>query len=190
MSLSEEKILELNVSYDNLSVNKDLKIAFKESLSSGMHGLCFSPYMEGQEPGTYMSETQIRRRIEIIKPYTKWIRSFSTTQGNELIPRIAKEYGIKTFVGAWLGDDLEINEREMANLIDLANEGLVDIASVGNEVMYRGDLTEEKLIEYINQAKEAIKDIPVGYVDSYYEFVDRPQITEACDVIFCKSCKR
>ena len=46
--------------------------------------------------------------MKIIKPYTKWIRSFSCTDGNEAIPRIAKEYGIKTLVGAWLGDDDEI----------------------------------------------------------------------------------
>ena len=65
--------------------------------------------------------------MEIIKPYTKWIRSFSCTDGNESIPKIAKEFGIKTLVGAWLGDDSEINKREIANLIELANKGYVRI---------------------------------------------------------------
>jgi len=183
MSLREEKFLALTaVDYDDVSI-KGLRKTFKKVLKNGVHGLCFSPYMDGQEPGQVLSEEQIRRRIEIIKPYTNWIRSFSCTEGNELIPIIAKEYGLKTLVGAWLGDDVDINENEMKGLIKLANEGFVDVAAVGNEVMYRGDLTEDKLIDFIVRAKKEIKDVPVGYVDAYYEFSDRPAITEVCDVI-------
>jgi len=162
---------------------EELKSLCNKVLKNGMHGLCFSPYKEGQKPGDLMSEAQIRRRLEIIKPYTKWIRSFSCTDGNEAIPRIAHEFGIKTLVGAWLGDDPKINEQEITNLIKLADEGYVDIAAVGNEVMYRGDLTEDELLEFIYQVKEALPNVPVGYVDAYYEFADRPRITEACDVI-------
>ena len=87
------------------------------------------------------------------------------------------------FVGAWLGEDLEKNEEEIQGLIELAKAGLVDVAAVGNEVMYREELTEDELIGYINGVKQAIPGIEVGYVDAYYEFTDRPRITEACDVI-------
>lgn len=183
MSYKPERFLSLaSIDYSGKSED-ELKQLCRQVLQGGMHGLCFSPYMENQEPGEQISEEQIRRRMEIIKPYTKWIRSFSCTEGNELIPKIAKEYGIKTLVGAWLGDDKEINAREMEGLIQLANEGLVDIAAVGNEVMYRGDLTEEGLIDFILQAKEAIKNVPIGYVDAYYEFRERPRITELCDIV-------
>jgi len=160
-----------------------LKNLFRRVLKGGMHGLCFSPYEEGQKPGDQISEKQIRRRMEIIKPYTKWIRSFSCTEGNELIPVIAKEYGIKTLVGAWLGDDKRINKKEIKGLIELANNGFVDIVAVGNEVMYRGDLSEKELLEYIITAKKGISNAPVGYVDAYYEFAERPKITETCDVV-------
>ena len=34
----------------------------------------------------------------------------------EEVPKIAKEMGMKTLVGAWLGDDPEINEREISSL--------------------------------------------------------------------------
>lgn len=183
MSLREEKFLALTaIDYDDLSID-GLRKTFRKVLNNGVHGLCFSPYMDGQEPGQVLSEEQIRRRIEIIKPYTKWIRSFSCTEGNELIPIIAKEYGLKTLVGAWLGDNADVNENEINNLVKLANEGCVDVAAVGNEVMYRGDLTEEQLIDFILRVKDQIKNIPVGYVDAYYEFSDRPAITEVCDII-------
>ena len=183
MSVREEKFFALaSIDYADKNID-ELKEVYKQTLKSGTHGLCFSPYEEGQEPGDQLSENQIRRRIEIIKPYTKWIRSFSCTEGNELIPKIAKEYGMKTLVGAWLGNDQETNEKELSGLIELANQGHVDIAAVGNEVMYRGDLTEEELLDFIFRAKKEIKDIPIGYVDAYYEFAERMAITDACDII-------
>ena len=148
-----------------------------------MHGLCFSMYEDGQGPGNKITEQQVDRRMQVIKPYTKWVRSFSCIEGNEFIPRMAHKHGIKTLVGAWLGDDLEKNEEELEALIALAKEGCVDIAAVGNEVMYREELTEAQLLEYIHRVKEAFPGIPVGYVDAYYEFSHRPKITEACDVI-------
>ena len=127
MSIRSEKFLALaSVDYAGMSI-EELRALFNEYLKDGMHGLCFSPYEEGQQPGDQLSEAQIRRRMQIIQPYTKWIRSFSCTDGNELIPKIAKEYGIKTLVGAWLGNDGAINDREIAGLIALANEGFVDI---------------------------------------------------------------
>lgn len=183
MSGRAGKVMALaGVNLDN-KTKKGLHNLSNRILKNGMHGLCFSPYEEGQEPGDIISEAQIRRRMKIIKPYTKWIRSFSCTDGNEAIPIIAKEFGIKTLVGAWLGDDPEINKREIEGLIKLAKEGYVDIAAVGNEVMYRKDLTEDELLAFMHQVKEAIPHIPMGYVDAYYEFSHRPRITEVCDVI-------
>jgi exo-beta-1,3-glucanase (GH17 family) len=121
--------------------------------------------------------------MAIIAPYTSNVRSFSCIEGNELIPKVAREFGLRTLVGAWLGDDKSLNEDEIAGLIKLAKEGYVDVAAVGNEVMYRKDLTEEELLEYIQRVKAEIPNIPVGYVDAYYEFSARPRITELCDVI-------
>jgi len=183
MSYRKEKFMSLTgINCANMNTEK-LQTLSNEFLKNSMHGLCFSPYEKGQKPGDKISEDQIRKKLEIIQPYTKWIRTFSCTDGNENIPKIAREYGIKTLVGAWLGDDADINEKEIEGLIELSKKGYVDIAAVGNEVMYRGDLTEEELIHFIQRVKKEIPQIPVGYVDAYYEFSGRPNITEACDVI-------
>lgn len=183
MSGRKEQILSL-AGKDISNKNKEELVSmFGKILNDGIHGLCFSPYEEGQNPGCQLSEAQIERRIDIIKPYTKWVRSFSCTEGNELIPKIAKEKGMKTLVGAWLGTDKDINKREIENVIKVAKAGHADIVAVGNEVLYRGDLTEDELLDFINQVKKEIPGIPVGYVDAYYEFEYRTKITEACDVI-------
>ncbi len=163
----------------------ELNKLFLDVLNDGVHGFCFSIYEEGQKPGDIISEEQIRRRMEILAPHTQWIRSFSCIEGNEWVPKVAKDFGMKTMVGAWLSSDREKNQQEIDALIRLAEEGLVDIAAVGNEVLYRNDLSEDELLEYIEEVKQRIPDIEVGYVDAYYEFVKRPRISEACDLILC-----
>jgi exo-beta-1,3-glucanase (GH17 family) len=183
MSFKQEKILALSgIDYSG-KTPEQLQNLFRKTLEGGMHGLCYSAYEEGQKPGDILTIDQIRRRMEIIAPYTKWIRSFSCIEGNELVPKVAREFGLKTLAGAWLGKDKDLNEQEINGLIQLAKEGLVDIAAVGNEVLYREDLSEEELLAYIHRVKEAIPGVPVGYVDAYYEFTACPRITEACDVI-------
>tara|TARA_R110002049_G_scaffold41151_5_gene124339 strand:- start:8771 stop:9676 length:906 start_codon:yes stop_codon:yes gene_type:complete len=192
MSFRKEKYLKFKESdsvtalayIDELS-SEEIENLFREVLNDGIHGFCYSMYEEGQKPGDIISEDQIRRRLEILKPHTKWIRSFSCIEGNELIPVIAKEFGMQTLVGAWLGNDEDKNKEELDALIKLAKEGYVDIAAVGNEVLYRNDLTKEELKEHIRNVKEELPDIPVGYVDAYYEFVVHHDITELCDVILC-----
>lgn len=81
MSYRKEKYRSLLGVDTNLLGEKDLQKMSQSILEDGMHGLCFSPYEEGQEPGDPISEGQIRRKLEIIAPYTKWIRTFSCTEG-------------------------------------------------------------------------------------------------------------
>ena len=161
----------------------DLRALVRKILEDKIHGLSFSPYIEGQGPGTIVEEAQIRDRLAVIEPYVRWIRSFSCTDGHELIPAIAKEKGLKTMVGVWLDDDREHNELELENAINIANEGHADILAVGNEVLLRGELTEDELLDYMRRAKEGAPGVDVGYVDAYFEFVDHPRITDACDVL-------
>lgn len=161
----------------------EIREIFMKSLEGGMHGLCFSPYLEGQNIGDQLSEGQIVQRMDVIKPYTKWVRSFSCTEGNEFIPEVAHRNGIKSMVGAWIGKDKANNEVEINKLIELAKSGKVDVAVVGNEVLLRNDLSEEEVLAYIKRVKTAIPGIPVGYVDAYYQFHERPRLVDACDVI-------
>ncbi len=160
-----------------------LAAEFRDVLLAGVHGMCFSPYLEGQAPGSIISAAQIRARLEIIRPYTRWIRTFSCTDGHEQTPRIAHELGLKTLVGAWLGTDREINERELAGAIEVARAGHADLLALGNEVLLREDMPEDELLAYLQRAREALPGVPVGYVDAYYLFELHPRVTAACDVL-------
>jgi glycoside/pentoside/hexuronide:cation symporter, GPH family len=172
----------LKIDFANKS-EEEIQAIFAKSLNDQIHGLCFSPYLDNQNIGDILSEQQIRQRMQIIQPYTQWVRSFSCIEGNEFIPKVAKEFGLKTIAGAWIGSDRKINEQEINNLIELAKAGQVDIAAVGNEVLLRGELSKDELIAYIKQVKKALPGIPVGCVDTYYQFSEHPELVEVCDVI-------
>ncbi len=164
-----------------------LRDEFGAVLGGGVHGLCFSPYLEGQAPGAQVSAAHIRARLDVIRPHTGWVRTFSCTDGHEQAAAIAKSMGMKTLVGAWLGTDAAINEREIDGVIAVARAGHADIVAVGNEVLLREDLSEGDLIAQIERVKAALRDlptaVPVGYVDAYYLFEKHPRVTAACDVV-------
>jgi exo-beta-1,3-glucanase (GH17 family) len=160
-----------------------LAAEFSATLQRGMHGLCFSPYLEGQQPGDQIAEAQIRERLQVIRPHTRWVRSFSCTDGHQQTPRIAHELGFKTLVGAWLGTDATLNEAELQGVIEVARAGHADIVAVGNEVLLREDMTEDALLACIARVKDALPGVAVGYVDAYYLFEKHPRITAACDVV-------
>lgn len=192
MSYREESYYKSNYSQINtqgIDASKysleELKALWRKTVQDGMHGICFSMYEDGQEPGDEISVEQVERRVKILKPFTGAIRSFSCIEGNEHIPVVAKKHGLKTLVGAWLSDDKDDNEKEIEALIALAKAGNVDVAAVGNEVLYRNDLSLEELLGYIKRVKEALAglDIPVGYVDAYYEFSRHPELVEHSDVV-------
>jgi len=100
--------------------DSEIKALFAKSLNNGLHGICFSPYLEGQNIGDQLSESQISQRMDVIAPFTKWVRSFSCTKGNEYIPKVAQQKNLKTMVGAWIGNDKAQNEKEITSLKDFA----------------------------------------------------------------------
>ena len=162
----------------------EIKTLYAEQFSTGLYGLSFSAYATGQRAGDQLLASNVGRRIDIIAPHTRWVRSFACTEGHEAIPRLAHTKGLKTMVGAWISQDRERNEREIVALIALAQDGMVNIAVVGNEVLLRGELPEAELLTYIQRVKAGVPEgVEVGCVDAYYQFLERPALTAACDVL-------
>jgi GPH family glycoside/pentoside/hexuronide:cation symporter len=160
-----------------------VKNQFQSTLQSNNFGICFSAFTENQKPGDEISEEQITRRLHTLKPHFEWIRVFSTTHGHELIPKIAKQMGFKVLAGAWIGKDEIDNKKEIDSLIQLIQNGYVDLAAVGNEVRFRGDQDEHKILEYIKYVKKENSKIPICYVDVYSEFIKYPSLIQESDKI-------
>lgn len=157
----------------------------RSAVDAGLHGLSFSAYEGDQNPeeGAELTEEQVRKRLAVLAPHTRWIRIFSCTQGNEIAARVAKEMGLKTLVGAWISDDEEKNAAEIAGLVSLGQQGLVDLAAVGNEVLLRGEMDEDDLIALLDEVRAALPGIPVATVDAYFLFAAHPRLSAACDYL-------
>lgn len=149
------------------------------------YGLNFSPYIDGQDPniGSEVNEEQLRTRMEVIKPYTVWIRTFGSSNGLEKSGSIAHNLDLKAALGAWISSDLTANEQEIENLIAAAKAGEADMLIVGSEVMLRGDLSEDELINYINRVKQEVPELSVSYADVYGVLLCHPNIIDAIDIV-------
>ncbi len=97
------------------------------------------------EPGHVVADTigdseKVRTDLKKLSTLTRALRLYSSTEGNELVPPIAAEFGMKVTVGAWINKNAERNEREIDAAINLArrNSNVIGVV-VGNEPIYRAD---------------------------------------------------
>ena len=158
-----------------------------QSPSAVLYGLDFSPYLTGQDPNlnSQISAAQITSRMQIVAPYTRWIRSFSSTNGLENIPSVARQLGLRVAANAWISGNSAQNNAEINNLIAAANAGRIDIAIVGSEALLRNDVSESQLIAYMNQVRQAIPStIPVTTADTYGTLLAHPNVIAVSDLLF------
>lgn len=151
-----------------------------------VHGFDFGPYVEeGQDPnyGAVIGEEQIRDLLTTIAPYTRWVRTYGTTNGLEHVGRIAHEVGLQVAAGAWLSSDSSANEEQLTNLIAMGQAAEADLLIVGCETLLRGDLSAQQVIGYIDRVKDAVPGVPVATSDVYSELLAHPDVMAAGDVI-------
>ena len=144
----------------------------------------YAPFREGQSPltRTFPSVDQIDDDLRLLASETHSIRTYSSMDGMEEVPPIARKYGLKVIQGAWIGRIAENNEAEIRQLIRLANEypDVITRVLVGNEVLLRGEQKPEQLLRYIRQVKQAIKQ-PVSYADVWSFYLRYPEIVQDLD---------
>src|SRR5262249_23176604 len=145
----------------------------------------FSPYHGSLHPdsGNRPTASQIRSDLKIIAPYTRAIRTYSSTGGVELVPGIATEFDLRVTVGAWLDKDEKRNERELRAALDLAKKHRnVNGIVVGNETIYRGEKTVEELIKTIQRVKRE-SNVPVTTGEIWNIWIEHPELASSVDFI-------
>ncbi|CAK0746006.1 Beta (1-6) glucans synthase [Gammaproteobacteria bacterium] len=165
-----------------------LPLSFDEPLTS----VSFAPYRRGQNPLTevYPSPAQIEEDMASLVGVTRGIRTYTSREGLEDVPQLARKYGLILTQGAWLTVPYQLdgtptfNEPEIAALIRSANTypDTVRRVIVGNEVLLRGELTPAQLITYLRQVKAAVKQ-PVTYADVWAFFEKYPEVGRAVDFL-------
>jgi exo-beta-1,3-glucanase (GH17 family)/cellulose synthase/poly-beta-1,6-N-acetylglucosamine synthase-like glycosyltransferase len=154
---------------------------FKGQLAS----VSYAPFASSDNPdsGARPTAAQIRADLKAIAPYTRAIRTYSSTGGAELIPPIAAEFGLKVSVGAWISKDKARNEREIRAAIDLARHNSnVDAIVVGNETIYRGEMSIDQLIALIKTVKGS-SPVPVTTGEIGSVWLQHPELASAVDFV-------
>lgn len=155
--------------------------------SGKLNSLSFAPFREGQGPmdKKFPTPEQIDADLRLMGEKTYSIRTYASAEGSmPVIPALAQKHGLKMIQGAWLGSLKADNETEIAEVIRSANANpdVVKRVIVGNEVLLRGDLEPEQLIEYIRAVKRSVKQ-PVSYADVWSMYMKYPELIKEVDFI-------
>ncbi|MFN3350110.1 glycosyltransferase [Pseudorhodoplanes sp.] len=119
----------------------------------------------GKHPDKHVSVAEIRSDLTKLAPYTRAIRTYSVTNGLEMVPQIAAQSALRVTAGAWLGGSLDAaewqglgpdpsnarryrermasrarNSAELAAAIEIARRNSnIDGLVLANEAIYRGE---------------------------------------------------
>src|SRR5215469_16919091 len=90
--------------------------------SGRLTSVSYSPAAHSDHPENDPKPTpdKIRADLKALAPYTRGVRLYSSTDGSEMVPAIAAEFGLKVTVGAWMGRDPQQNDKEIRAAIELA----------------------------------------------------------------------
>jgi exo-beta-1,3-glucanase (GH17 family) len=165
--------------------------------ASKFNSLSYAPFQAGQSPATLSctgtppvctggpSAGQVAADLRLIASQAGGIRTYSAIEGNFDIGALARQAGLKVWLGIWLSSNPADNAREMAAGIAEANKypGTITRVIVGNEVLLRRDLSVDALIADIEHVKSSVRQ-PVAYADVtdfWQEF--GPQLAPHVDII-------
>jgi exo-beta-1,3-glucanase (GH17 family) len=161
-------------------------LAVPDAGAAHFASVSFSPYRRGESPLLEISPTldEIAEDVQVLAGRADGIRTYTSLEGLEAVPRLARPFGLKVMQGAWLGREPATNEQEIASVIDLAHRfpDVIGRVVVGNEVILRRDLTPAQLAAYIDRVRAAIKQ-PVTYADVWEFWLKTPELAPHVDFI-------
>jgi exo-beta-1,3-glucanase (GH17 family) len=151
----------------------------------------FAPFRAHQSPltKTFPSAAEIEEDLVRLKGVARGIRTYTSREGMDVVPALARKHGFKLIHSAWLTSDKTpegqaVNAGEVRALIEQANAfpDAVERVIVGNEVLLRRDLPPQKLISYIRQVKSQVRQ-PVSYADVWAFWLKHPEVAREVDFI-------
>src|SRR5471032_1115448 len=144
----------------------------------------YAPFERGHVVADSIGDSErVRADLKKLSTLTRAVRLYTSTEGSELVPPVANEFGVKVTVGAWIDKNDERNERELLSAIDLAKRnGNVNGIVVGNETLYRGEQKIEDLIKLIQRVKGSVN-VPVTTGEIWNIWLEHPELASQVDYI-------
>ncbi|HWY60910.1 MAG TPA: glycosyltransferase [Rhizomicrobium sp.] len=118
---------------------------------------------------------------------TGHIRTYTVAGGMDKVPEVARRYGMTVSLGIWIGADLVKNEQEIDLGIRtaLGNRRVIDRVIVGNEAIFRGDVSAGQLNNYITRVRDSLPQrIKVTTAEPWSTWMLNPEIGANVDLVF------
>ena len=191
-----------------------------------LHGITYAPWAKDQDPieakasgiwsflRTAVSDApapvikprkeQIERDLAMLGGKVKYVRTYRTTDGGDIMPEIAAKNGLKLVPGAWIysaneakqqfgREASEVNAEETRALIRMANQNpSVERVLVGNENILRWDGQKDlrdpnatspaQLIREIRNVKRNVK-VPVSTSETWHVWLHYPELAREVDYL-------
>ncbi|KAG8525876.1 uncharacterized protein KY384_000636 [Bacidia gigantensis] len=154
------------------------KLMNNPDLHKVMPGVDYTPF-NGQYPDCLTnppSQNNVTRDVAVLSQLTNTIRLYGTdcNQTEMVLHAISKLdlQNFKVWLGVWLDGNQTTNDRGMQALDDLLGKNGADPFAgviIGNEALYRKEITEDKLGQLLSDTKKKLTDkkidLPVGTSD-------------------------
>src|SRR5882757_8614025 len=143
----------------------------------------YTPFEPGHVVIEGVDSEKVRADLKKFSTLTRAVRLYSSSEGSELVPPIAAEFGMKVTLGAWINKDSDRNDREIEAAISLAkHNNNVNGIVVGNETILTGLQKVDELIEKIKRVKKSVN-VPVTTGDVWNTWRDNPDLASNVDFI-------
>lgn len=151
-----------------------------------IQGFSFSPMQAWNNPieKNFPTEEDIEGDLTLLADKTNAIRTYTVEGVQARIPVLAQKYGLNVTLGAWLDKNMETNEQEIETVIRLARENYRNVIRViiGNEAIFRQDLTVKQLSAYLERVQKALN-VPVSTAEPWHVWIKNPELAAHVDFI-------
>jgi len=152
-----------------------------------LSGVGYGPYHAGQDPnyGISPSSSEVAADMPTLAAITNYIRIYSSTGPAAEIVQAAQAAHMCVSLGIWLGRNAAANAAEIAAGIRLARQSrAVRSVIVGNEVLLRGDLSVNQLIQDIGKVRAALgHTVAISTADDFKQWLAHPELAKAVDFV-------
>jgi glucan 1,3-beta-glucosidase len=152
-----------------------------------LYCISYAPFHGAQTPldlSTRIEPGQIERDLAQLSRITDCIRSYSVDFGLDRVPEIAQRQGLKVLLGLWVSSHADRTQYQLSTGVELARKypDVVRAVIVGNEALLRGEVSPERLAEYIRSVKSQVS-MPVTYADVWEFWLRHRALAAAVDFV-------
>ena len=137
------------------------------SLQKIFTGMDYTP-LNAQYPGCGSIQQNVTADVAILSQLTSKVRLYGTDcdQATQVLDAIQDlKVDLTVFIGVWVDNNSTTLNRQLAAMYDILTKypaDLIDGVAVGNEVLFRQDMTEAELISLIKEVRTNVTAMNLG----------------------------